>query len=763
VTETRSRVLAAGVDPALVVRMELAPGVDLNKLIERLAVAGLEVVSVDSNRQVIVAFRADDDLSSFEEAMNDFSVGPRPGAKTSQWDVLEYIEPDSVRRWARADRIGPRLRADQDVVRFDPNDLYKLDVELWHPGTTDGATAALDKVQQFVGGARDRGARVLDTYVGRTICLVRVALRGEDVDALLEISEVAEVDLPPVVDLHPSGEPSSFTAPLPRPAPPPEGGPRVCVLDSGLASGHPLLGPYVGDASSVHSSITSAADLHGHGTAVAGAAVFGDLRRRLETRDFDSTITVFSARMLDDNNELDDEKLVVNQIREAVERYREPPFSCRVFNIAFGERETFIAKSRGRQGIWAEVLDILAVEYDVVFVVAAGNVPVITSNAEEAERLVVSAGRHLREPQHRLVDPATSALAVTVGAISARAQTTTPRGAGADDIRRPVAPNSGDPAPFTRVGPGVFDALKPDFVDDGGNLTWSGFGSFRTVHQDEANSVLLLNNQMSGLRGWFRYDVGTSYAAPRVARVAALVEHRLRVDLGRPPTSNLVRAVLGAGAVSANDVDEHCGSGATVNMTGYGRVDEDFALWSSERRVVLLSEEELPLDHFAMFELPVPDEFMALRGRKHLTAAVAYDPPTRARRAEYLGVSLDFNMYRGIDQDELFEHYRTRRRDEGVVPKVDRYKLGMTPGAGLNREFRWNRSRSTLQVGRYSFQRTQKDNKWWLVVRVRRRWAPQEYENQRFALAVVLEADEGDFYARVQAQLRARSRTRIRR
>jgi hypothetical protein len=755
-SETKRRVLGAGVDPALVVRFELDLGVNLAELIDRLDEAGLQVVSIDSDKQAIVAFRADDDLRQFERAMDQFGAGPRAGKKGTKWDVLKYINPGTVRRWGRDDRIGPRLRVDGEVVRFEPEALYALDVELWHPGLAATARASLAKVRAFTEARGGFGARWVDDFVGHTLCLARVALLGRDVEQLLEVPEVAEVDLPPQLQVDSASMYAGLATPFPKPAPPPQLGPRLCVIDSGVASAHPLLGPFVGDASSVHSTVTSAADLHGHGTKVAGVAVFGDLRKHVDAGYFSSSMTVFSARILDDDSKLDPDKLVVNQIRAAVDHYRAPPYNCRVFNLSFGEERTFLDKSRGRQGLWAEVLDLIAAKHDIVFVVSAGNVPVRTTQREEAELLLTSRGRHLAEPRHRLVDPATSALAITVGAIAERTHTAVPRGAGALDLRLPVTQNAGEPSAFTRVGPGVVGAIKPDFVDEGGNLTWSNRG----ITVDPANAVLLFSNQWSGIRGWFQHDVGTSFAAPRVARVAAMLEHSLREQLQRAPSANLIRAVLGAGAVRAKDLDEPLGSGATVNVTGYGRVDEDFALYSSERRVVLFSEEEVPLDHFAMFEVPVPDEFSALRGKKHVTAAVAYDPPVRARRADYLGVGLDFHMHRDVDQDSLFDHYRRRAKDEEKAPKTG--SLGMIPGAGKNTNFEWNRSNSTLQVGRYTFEKRPPAGPWWLVVRVRRKWAPRDYERQKFALAIVLEAAEGDFYARIEAQLRARGRARAR-
>jgi len=148
-TETRRRVLAAGVDPALVVRLGLAPGANIAELTDRLADAGLHVVSVDGDKQAVVAFRADDDLTEFEAAMAALGAGPA-ARKTSKWDVLEFIEPTSVRRWGRDDRLGLRLRDGVDVVRFGADDVYRLDLELWHPGTIESARQSLSKVRAFV-------------------------------------------------------------------------------------------------------------------------------------------------------------------------------------------------------------------------------------------------------------------------------------------------------------------------------------------------------------------------------------------------------------------------------------------------------------------------------------------------------------------------------------------------------------------------------------------------------------------------------------
>ena len=72
------------------------------------------------------------------------------------------------------------------------------------------------------------------------------SVSGAKLEQLLDASIVAEVELPeqPVFDAVAAARatPRDFPAP---PAPP-EDGPRVCILDSGIVSNHPLLAANVG-------------------------------------------------------------------------------------------------------------------------------------------------------------------------------------------------------------------------------------------------------------------------------------------------------------------------------------------------------------------------------------------------------------------------------------------------------------------------------------------------------------------------------------
>jgi hypothetical protein len=60
--------------------------------------------------------------------------------------------------------------------------------------------------------------------------------------------------------------------------------PAVCILDRGVNRGHPLLEPALADSDTqAWRPEWTPADLHGHGTEMAGLALFGDLAEKLES------------------------------------------------------------------------------------------------------------------------------------------------------------------------------------------------------------------------------------------------------------------------------------------------------------------------------------------------------------------------------------------------------------------------------------------------------------------------------------------------
>ena len=262
---------------------------------------------------------------------------------------------------------------------------------------------------------------------------------------------------------------NNFRGPVPRP---PDDAPSVCILDSGINRGHPMLGPAIGDTIAVPTSIGDGIDEHGHGTMVAGIALYGDVRKCIDRLDFNPQLFLLSARVTNQDNRFDDDRLITTQIRDAIETFYRS-YRCRVYNISLGDDE--LVYRGGRPSPWAQVLDDLARELDVVIVVSAGNLRLARITGAEADAVRTEYPGYLLNADSRIIEPATAANVLTVGAlahtINAYAANQNPN----DPAIRCIAAVDG-PSPFTRCGPGVNGAIKPELCEYGGNLVWDGRG-----------------------------------------------------------------------------------------------------------------------------------------------------------------------------------------------------------------------------------------------------------------------------------------------
>jgi len=726
--------LARGLKPHLIFQIPVSNGAPKESLITLLEQAGLVIVSLEPDG-ALIAFREETELNAFKDAALQYRLGPSLNPKTGQvykstkYDILEYVEPDSMRLLDATDRIAPRLSdlIGKDGHSIDESALYTLELELWHPGNKLDARKSVEELRSFIRERNVSEEIFYDAYVGDFLALAKLRTTGDGLRKLLQAPIVAAIDLPPRADFDPIELRALSLSAFPEPSAPPSKGPRVCIVDSGIASNHPLLRRHIGHAQSFLRKSDSAIDQHGHGTMVAGLAVFGDINYSVSNRSFDSTVTVFSARVLDENNLFEDDRLVINQLKEVIETFSAPPHNCRVFNLSVGTKYAADDLTLGRQTLWAEQLDILARELKVVLIVSAGNVAnVLFARGAAAEEIVTSYPSYLFQDHAKLADPATSAIAVTVGAIVSGEEISKVPRAG-DDLRRPIGKKN-YLSPITRTGPGVNGAIKPELVHYGGSLCLGGYGSdsTRVIEKDPALSVTSLCHDPSA--SLFAFDVGTSFAAPRVARIAALIQAELSELLVRDPSPNTIRALLASSAnlpnELANSLEQRLPE--VMGSCGYGLPAEEHALSSTARRVTLLSEESLRLDYFHIYKIPVSREFVESKGIKSISIALAFDPPVRRRRLDYLGVEMDFLLLRGLDLKQVTDSCKKVPRGSELDSAMpEKFKVQMVPKSTSKRGY--TRKRSTLQKGIAEMKGTPRNDygeEYWLVVRAERKWAP---------------------------------------
>ena len=108
----------------------------------------------------------------------------------------------------------------------------------------------------------------------------------------------------------------------------------------------------------------------------------------------------------------------------------------------------------------------------------------------------------------------------------------------AEDVHVQPITRAFEPSPFTRVGPGIGGAIKPDLADVGGTMVFDPLlGRLRPGKDLPTAGVLTLHHRF--VDRLFAAGSGTSYAVPLVAHKAAKIlcslSRRLREPRPRPP------------------------------------------------------------------------------------------------------------------------------------------------------------------------------------------------------------------------------------
>lgn len=761
---TASRQIA-GVDPSMLLVLEFdSVTLDLrNQLEER-----FDAVVVDEQRtksgdhnefRYVVQFRNQDTLDRFQEEVihyqndNQDTVLLPHGGRQNFFDALQH-----TRAVSSDERRGKRL-----VSEGVPNaEQFYLDVDLWYPGNYEAAQFVRRQIRAVCENHRGQWRDAVQT---RSLILGKVRADPTLLEMLLSLDLVARVDLPPQLTDAYLGLRRDATPPDPGRMPDDEDG-LATVIDSGVLAGHPMLSNWVIDERDFDSGEGTPADLNGHGTSVAGLIVFGDVASCIEADRWIPRVRICNAKVLqhdpDFNHVTFPEENRVEEVIENAIRHFQKERGCRVFNLSIGiARDVY---EGGRQFPLAEKIDELSRELDVVIVVSAGNrgdlpIPEGTTTREELQQAIRD--QMLQDRLHRLCNPATASLALTVGSI-ARSDAVA-----ANVTMVPGAP-AGAPSPFSRVGPGYAAtetamAVKPEVVAFGGNM------GVQTIAGDDPRWVdnLWLGEPtirpekdgriLTGQRG-------TSFAAPHVTHAAACVERNLHQSLGRTPSANAIRAVLGTALCPTDFLLEWIASDdQRLSAYGYGVLGLNRALWSIEQDACLLSEDRVEEDRLHIYRIGVPNDFIDKVGRRSVTVALAYDPPVRASRRDYLARTINVDLVHGLTESDV-EKYRGHQPGDKPPSLPAKNDLKALPA-------RTKLERSTLQVRRKSWKTRPKLKAngdggspiIHVIVSCQRRFPTGEDPHQTYALAIRFwhENDAAQIHTQIRTRVRTATRVRI--
>lgn len=489
----------------------------------------IEFVSQEDDT-IVIGFASNAALEQFESRLSTMADGGEPTNK----QVLYALQ--SVDGWSSEDRKCWALK----WYGLPDSNFFLLDVELWP--LEDNYQARTQECQKFEHWLAEQGIEKKDRVNQPGLVLYRVSCNSDQAEFLLRHRDIRSIDLPPSFGLERTLVGTNIQD-IPPITVPDGNAPGIVVLDSGLATAHPLLGNAVGDAQSFIPG-ENVQDEHGHGTHVAGLALYGDFEQNLIAKEFVPTLRLFSGRILDRNNE-NATGFVENHIEEAV-RYFVTEYKCKIFNLSFGDfNKPYLG---GHLKGLSLVLDTLSRELGVLFIVSAGNHRV-NENSPDGLGWREQYPHYLIREDWRILEPAPALNVLTVGSITRHNLTFNSQRYDMDPAEKSVA-QPGQPSPFTRSGQSIDGAIKPELVAHGGNWAINTRANHSLLEHSAGLGVISTNNKFA--QGYpFALDIGTSIAAPQVAHVAASILNELP-----DASNNLIRALLCVHASVPNETNE---------------------------------------------------------------------------------------------------------------------------------------------------------------------------------------------------------------
>lgn len=429
------------------------------------------------------------------------------------------------------------------------------------------------KVDEFLGPEQVyffvRATRTqLDTLRASTDCIYEVELAPQPLRDLKLLDDVSTKEL------------ADFAL-----TPPHEDAPSVVVLDTGIATGHPLLKTAILTSTTAGPEIPSPEDTHGHGTKMAGLALYRDVGAAIESGSAEATHWLQSSRLLiqpgyrtaaDENYEK--WPVVTDRaVRSAEEA--DPRARNRTFVLAVTRSMQDPPLDGLVPTLWSQAIDQLAFRdgQGRLMVVSAGN-------AREAQWLVLAEQHPQLQLSEKIHQPAQAANALTVGAYTARVEMPNDKDYAE---ARVVATKAGGISPYTSTGlVGNEWPIKPDVVFEGGNLALSGaltdaavptLSALTTSHRHTHGSPVGLISM-------------TSEASARAAHLGAriwTIEPKLRPESVRG-------LIVHSASWSKAMLEDFAGLNDRLLACGYGVPNERLASECAQGVATIVVEDSMP-------------------------------------------------------------------------------------------------------------------------------------------------------------------------
>ena len=650
---------------------------------------GIEVIG-DLEDGYIIGASADLELTDLQQKIQKFLSEQKGGGTVPEiWELIDgtkklelILSPELWKHWNRVQDkqtytvdvgfacIGTKTQLSNYPVRREgeTTDKYSNRLNKWigkrditYQEWDDLKSIREDEVTKFI--VSDYQGEILSIVDGETSKFVelpdsfscRIQISGKGLKDLATnfpyIFEISEPDeFAELIQGQIVSESTESTFEL---LPPEKEAPKVCVIDSGLQERHPLLKAAIDSQAStcwIPDESDRTADYvsnGGHGTRVAGAIIYPENIPR--TGQQKAICWLQNARVLDSNCFLPKKLFPPNLLKEIVNLYYKQK-NTRIFNHSI----TSIVPCKTRyMSAWAAMIDNLTYENDILFVVAAENLPlkhsIGTSRLSIADHLQANRSYpdYLLEDSCRIANPAQSFQALTVGSVAS------------DYYENPSSTSFAErdrPSAFSCSGLGIFDAIKPEVVEYGGDIVTDN-NNPPSLTTPNAVCPELVKSTLGGGFPFASDTFGTSFAAPKVTHIVACLEAEFPNE-----SCLLYRALIVQSArlpewTKQSDIDLlHA-----IRTIGYGIPNLERTMGNFPNRITLITrgEETIKARQARIYQVQLPSELRALGDEMEILLEItlsykAQPRRTRRNRRRYLSTWLDWDCSKKGEDPESF-------------------------------------------------------------------------------------------------------------
>lgn len=454
---------------------------------------------------------------------------------------------------------------------------------------------------------------------------------------------------------------------------------RITILDTGVASAHPLLSPIIAEngMKTTDDDKTLVNDMEGHGTNVAGVAAYGNLERFLIEPIIPVPYKLESVRIPLDNDGSKRylwgaiTKQAVSEA-ESIDNNKK-----RIFNMSLGSPN----QGESKPTSWSAAIDELTYNNGEgrLITIATGNVYPVTVDGYIDRNLATL-----------IDDPAHSANGICVGGVTLL---DTPISSAS--VSKVLA-QKGEISPFTTSGMAK-KAIKPEVLYEAGNV-------MVTTNDDIdicCSGVAILTTGKNVLMRPIELSHQTSMAAPGIARCLATIWYENPTYLPTTIRGLLVHSSMWTTAM-CNQFEGRT-KAELLRVCGYGVPNLEFACRSAKSSVCLIDEgryEYFDEDgnirkEMIIYDLPWPtEELMKLGEEKvivRITLSYFIEPNPKVATSDYAGASLAWDFQGPYESnDEFMKRVNRANRTEE------------DPTSGYTNTLNWQigsiaRSRGTIQ------------------------------------------------------------------